>query len=829
MVTIVLSLEVLLAAASARAVAAPLFPNPQFVADRLSISSVLVGDFNGDSKPDLVVASGGPIWVFLGLGGGEFGPKIVVPVGGGDFNFTTAIAIGDFNGDQVQDLAAANSGSNDLSVVLGNGDGSFQPETRVPTLGQQPLDVAAGDLNGDGRDDLVATNSSLLEESISVHLRQANGTFVSSRIVVGQSPLRVAIGDFNRDGRADLAVGGRDADAPDPGTSGYLAILLGNGDGTFASGQRFTTTPLFERSGVTLGDVDDDGSLDVLMLAGSAGGVPSLAVFLGHRNGTFDRGPDVAGCCNARVSIGDLNGDGSLDLVGGAVQAFLGLGDGSFTALPAAFPPFGGSTALADFDHDGHLDLVMSSVNTVFRGRGDGTFALLDTYQRSVAGAMISDDLNKDGETDILFGHGNVILVPGIGGGRLGSQVVVPVGNTTVAVAVGDFNGDGRKDLVTANATRPLPVGSYVASVLLGNGDLTFQSPVTYSVGDVPAHVAVGDFNGDGRDDFVVANGSSNDVSVLLGNGDGTFAPQVRYPVGTSPRFVVAADFDSDGREDLAVANNSSLDISVLLGNGDGTFGAEARFGAGGKPTGLATGDFNDDGKTDLAVSDRPGSTGSMDFPDAVCLLFGAADGTFGPATAIGVGNGPSVPIVADFDSDGRDDLALAWSWTYTVSVFLGAGAAGLGPESRFAVWTRDPIALAATDFDKDGFSDLYVASSFGTSGFIAALPNQSCLSCNHALDVAIDTVTPAGKGAATVLWRTDRESTLAGFNVVVFDSQGNRTQQNLALIPCEGCVDLAGYSYAFPVSKHKSARNIFVEVVHRDGNVVLFGPAMRQ
>ena len=139
-------------------------------------------------------------------------------------------------------------------------------------------------------------------------------------------------------------------------------------------------------------------------------------------------------------------------------------------------------------------------------------------------------------------------------------------GDRPDALVAGDFNGDGRTDLAVAN------YGSNDVSVLLGNGDGTFQTQVTYAVGTDPSALVAGDFTGDGRTDLAVANLGSNDVSVLLGNGDGTFQTQVTYAVGSAPDALVAGDFTGDGRTDLAVANHGSNDVSVLLGNGDGTF-----------------------------------------------------------------------------------------------------------------------------------------------------------------------------------------------------------------------------------------------------------------
>jgi len=176
-------------------------------------------------------------------------------------------------------------------------------------------------------------------------------------------------------------------------------------------------------------------------------------------------------------------------------------------------------------------------------------------------------------------------------------MAMAPSSRHPISVAVGDVNGDERPDLAVANS------GGNTVSVLLGNGDGTFQSALTLTAGSYPDSVAVGDVNGDGRPDLVVANYYSNDVLVLLGNGDGTFQPALSFDAGTNPHSVAVRDVNGDGRPDLAVANAGSNNVSVLMSYGDGTFQPALSFGAGTYPISVAVGDFNGDGRPDLATA----------------------------------------------------------------------------------------------------------------------------------------------------------------------------------------------------------------------------------
>jgi VCBS repeat protein len=325
---------------------------------------------------------------------------------------------------------------------------------------------------------------------------------------------------------------------------------------------------------------------------------------------------------------------------------------------PVGFSPV--SVAVGDFNRDGNLDLVVGEIGSagvlVLLGNGDGTFQTGDTYN---AGQFpfnaTAADFNGDGKLDLAVDGDFVVSVfLGNGDGTFQRALRQAAGKSPDSIGVGDFNGDGKVDLAVGNLgsfdfTNDTYIGSSL-SVLLGNGDGTFQTAVNYDAEPGPFSVTVSDFDGDGKQDLAVANHSSHSVSVMLGNGDATFLSAVNYEVGDKPVFVKAGEFNGDGKPDLAVANDPG-NVSVLLGNGNGTFQDAVNYDTGGSPASLAVADFNGDGKLDLIV-DTQLSAG-------VSTLQGNGDGTFQTAVNYITGGGPIALDLGDFNGDGQLDLAV--------------------------------------------------------------------------------------------------------------------------------------------------------------------------
>lgn len=347
----------------------------------------------------------------------------------------------------------------------------------------------------------------------------------------GKGPTWVAAGDFNGDKKLDLAVSN--------GTDNTVSVLLGNGDGTFQGHVDYPAdTSLWA---VAVGDVNGDGKRDLVVASGSDG------LLLGNGDGTFQAMVPLftRALQSYAVAVGDLNGDGKPDLVfvssAYGNQVLLGNGDGTFLtggdiSYWSDFYPC--CVVLGDFNADNKLDVVLSATN-----HGSG-WAI---------------PLSGDGDGNFQFPAGAFYE---IGDAEEGSGVVLS-----------DFNGDGKQDIATGS-------GFYSGvGLLLGNGDGTFQSPTEFATGSaIATALAVADFNADGKQDLAVVNGNSlningsNTVSILLGNGDGTFQAHVDCPTGQAPTSLAIGDFNGDGKLDLAVTNQDDNTVSILLGNGDGTF-----------------------------------------------------------------------------------------------------------------------------------------------------------------------------------------------------------------------------------------------------------------
>ena len=593
-------------------------------------AGVLPGDFNGDGIPDLLVLGAAdlpasPAYIFFlkGKGDGTYAAPVTSLTGG---TLPTSFAQGDFNGDGKPDLAVTHYDSNRVTILLGNGDGTFRAGSAF-TAGSGPQSVAVADLNADGRLDLAVANNG--DGNVSIFFGNGDGTFrAGSKFPAGSAPLYVAVADFNKDGRPDLATIGQ---------AQTVSVLLGNGDGTFKTPNTYITG--YDPEHILVADINRDGNPDLVI----GEGIPeslgpdqqsgAITVFLGNGDGTLQGAPVVYSTfAPSSAASADFNGDGRADLAlavpnVGVVILLKAAGQGFQAPLTIPIPLSGGGTAwpsaivAGDFNKDGKPDIAVAeqSNNSVWliAGNGNGTFQapLKIGTVGSLPRSLAAGDFNGDGRTDFAVSyagytaqdpHGLQLLLAQSTGAYTASAPV-DAGTLPIQVLAADLNGDGRHDLVVVNQ------GTFASTTDAGNiqiffskTDGTLQAPVIYPAGSNPVAASLADLNGDKKPDLVVATGYGQftyALALLMGGNAGAFQPPQFLTTDYGPSSVVAADFNGDGRQDLVVAHCcGETDLTFFTGNGDGTLQPEVHFPGGSNPGMLLFADFNQDAKPDLVV-----------------------------------------------------------------------------------------------------------------------------------------------------------------------------------------------------------------------------------
>ena len=570
-------------------------------------SDVAIADVDRDGYADLVVADryASSINIALNRGDGTFPDLIQSPgaVKKLSVGSTKRLKVVDLNGDGAVDFVTA--GLDKVSVLLNQGTGTFAPRVEYP-VATAAADITVGDFDGDGRPDIVTASSILGGGGVSFLANAGLGTFAPYVwSATGGTPWSLAVGDFDADGQLDLAA------AQEPGAP--IVILGYQGAGTFA----VTRSSLWNgipMENVVAGDVDNDGSPDLFFDGDRYG----IGVLLSKRGDYLTPPRYLTAVGPSSVAIGDLDGDGKLDLAVAAeeddrVSVLLNSGDGTFgprNDYVAHSSPR--SVAIGDIDGDGRPDLVAAGGNSffvsIFRNLGSGTFApRVEVLAGQSPYAVALGDLDGDGQTDIVVANVQASAVSVLlnrGAGTF-SRTEYPIGSNPLSVAIADVDGDGHRDVVVA--CRSL-------GVLLNTGTGALQNVALYPTVAAPQSVAIGDLDHDGLVDLAVVGGGTPSVLAIHSNaGGGQFPTHADYPVQWGSVPVAMADLDGNGALDVIVGHtNGNLTVGVFLNDGSGLLGRRQDYFAGHLPQGLAVGDLDGDGRTDVAVTNNYNGLGAL-------------------------------------------------------------------------------------------------------------------------------------------------------------------------------------------------------------------------
>lgn len=429
---------------------------------------------------------------------------------------------------------------------------------------------------------------------------------------------------------------------------------------------------------------------------------------------------------NFGIAVADFNHDGNLDTAvfaytgsGENVNVIMGNGNGAFQA-PVSYAVGSNPQQMltADFNHDGYADIAVSTYSgeQILINNGDGTFQPAVTYNAFGVGTVA--DFNGDGNLDIAVTEYDdaftdyVDVMLGNGDGTFQAVKQYKGGACAYQAAAGDFNHDGKIDLVLANGGCGSGSETNQFTVLLGNGDGSFQPPVAYADNAPPYQVAVGDFNRDGNLDVaVVLNAGTNvrngEVDIYLGNGDGTFTKSKAFPSSSDFGGVIVTDFNNDGFLDIATAGES---VSLLLGNGDGTFRPATNYQPTAGFAAMAAGDFKNNGMADVVTVGE----------GMISLLLDQPGGALHAAKSYSSGVYPANAALADFNGDGANDVVTAGTplqgqkANAEVSVLFNSGQQGVfrrpGITTILPGTLNTPGFVATGDFNGDHKQDVAVS-----------------------------------------------------------------------------------------------------------------------
>lgn len=726
-------------------------------------AATVAADFSGDGKADLAVANadGSSVSIFIngGTGLGLTPSQTLTGTPSNPLKSPQGIATGDFNNDGKLDLAVTNYSGSSVSIFMNNGSGSFTGPTNT-AVSANPLGIAVGKFRtaSSNFDLAIVAKAGSTSGQVILLLGNGNGTFsVQTPIVVGKSPKRLAIGDFGsaavpvtQDGKSDVVVSLYGEAA--------VALLYGDGVGGLGAPVKFGTD--IGPQGIAVGDFNNDTCLDVATANHNGSAANTVDVLIGCdavNNKSFGGAQQVAtlgsGANTTGVATVELNGDSKIDIVAidtgasgtGNDRAVLLQNNIDLVTAPrsarfntpvlCATDDGPSGVAIADFNSDTIADLAVGNRTSddvsILNGTGSATCSAPTQIGQkpakkpiAVAACNVTDgvgtgDPDAGGNLDLLVldqATGSVVIFGGDGNGNFtkGTVVLAPNGETTATsvACAGDQDGNSKDDFtVTYQGSDHTRLFCNQGGTVFGdNTAFATCPPVSQTNLNGPTQVIYADLNGAGAPDVAIVNKSNN-----------TIQPQ-NLATGTTPLSLTAGRFNT-AFNDLAVANNAAKTVGTFTNDGAGNFLANPAQSLGtNAPVWVTAGNVNPalpDTLDDLITANKS--------QDNISVMISSGGGGFGAHVDYAAGNGPDSVVVADFDVDGKPDVAVADFYTDVVSILPGNG---LGSLSSCPTNTASceyhagdgPVSLVTAKLNNDTYPDLVVVDQ--NSGSVSILLN---------------------------------------------------------------------------------------------------------
>jgi gliding motility-associated-like protein len=734
-------------------------------------NGVAIGDLDGDGKPDVAVANENDHTVSVFRNTATSG-AITASSFAAQVAFTTGIdpvsvVIGDLDGDGKPDLVVANIADNDVSVLRNTATSgtittaSFAAQVTLAT-GANPFAVAIADLDGDGKADLVAVNEGVGTLSVLRNNPFLAPTTQAGNIIFTSTTTTATTASWTNGNGAARAVfmlaGATGSPAPVDFT-GYTA------NAAFASGDQIGSTGwycVYNGTGITVNITGLTAGTTYRVMTVEYNGTGSSATYL------------------------------TTTATGNPANVTTNFPPPTITSFTPASGPVGTSVTITGTNFN-----ITAANNIVFFGATMATVTAASTTSLTVtvpAGATYQPISVLNGATN-LIGYSAAPFVTTFtpNKGSIAATDFIPqftlgIGTITSAIALNDLDGDGKPDLVVASVA-----GNNVSIFrnISTGGSLTaasFAAPVSFAAGSGPTSIAIGDLDGDGKPDIVVADANGNTVAILRNTATSgaitasSFAAPVTFATGSQPRSVAMGDLDGDGKPDLVLANNGNQTLSVLRNTAtsgvinSSSFAAQVAFGTGANPFSVAIGDLDGDGKPDLAVANASGNTVSVLRNTATSGVITAS--SFAAKVDFATGFAPESIAIGDLDGDGKPDLAVINNGSNSISVLRNTSSVGAITSGSFAAKVdfatgSTPKSIAIGDLDGDGKPDLVTANSNSNSvsvlrnGAITGVINSSSFAAQVTLTVGTVPISVAigdldGDGKADLMVANQNDKTVS-------------------------------------------------------------------